>query len=837
MWLGLGAELLPIVHDPNAQPTATTKVKHFGKVPSEYEPDGRARGIAGWQSKTTTARELQKWSADRRYSMGVRCRTVRALDVDIDDPERAAEVAAFIAERVQLPKRTRANSPSFLQPFLVEGEYKKATIKTGPGPSDKIEFLAGGQQTVVAGRHKSGVMYEWEGGRPAEIPRLESEQFDALWAALAERFGTEPAKALTIRDGSQPAGDLLTEITDAQLRDLKDALTWPPLLKAAGDEKVCSEVGYRLLTLGELGRELWLGFCANADDDSDEPDPDWPQKWWSAHVSGEVRSDFRGIYKMAQDRGWPNPYAGEPASVDDFDVIEPEPDAPAERPIIQLAPGELHVYAVKCETLLSAELYERDHKLVRIAGAVELTGDTRKMQRNAAQPVILEAGTEYIIRRLGELARFVAIDGRANKPRRKDCPAALARNIVEQKTWPSMRRLTAIASAPFVRPDMTVCTAPGYDDDTGVFYLPNAEFPDMPAAPTKMQGTDALAMLLAPFDQFPFVSEASRAAFASNVLTEAVRLAVDTVPVFTYSAPEAGTGKTLLAEMPARIVHGIEPAKRAWAEGDELRKVLFASLLVGDRSILFDNAKKGGKIRTDVLCNFVTAPLYSDRKLGVSEAPAMPNRAVVSLTGNNITPTGDLARRSIVIRQVAEGDTAALRARRFKIRDLKGYVSAHRGELLTAALTVVRAFVVAGCPEQAVPLPSFEQWSRLARDPLLWLGLADPIETQADETDDEAAPLAGAFVALGHALMGRDFTAAELADLCGGIEDDGSLRRTLEQAGCSDPDNARAVGYWLRDCRDRQAAGWMLQSAGKRKIGVQWRFVQKIASFAGHDLV
>lgn len=316
--LGFGADLLPIVHDAGAKPTPGSKVKKFGKIPSEYVPDGRARGIP-WRSKDATPADLKKRSGDRRYSMGVRASAVRALDVDIEDPERATEVAAFIAERFNLPKRTRGNSPKFLQPFLLEGTHKKLTIKTGPGVADKIEFLADGQQFVAAGRHPSGAMYEWEGGRPSSIPRLSVEQFAEFWAALTERFSVEPAKELTTRDASERVGKLLTVITDDQLRDLKDALAWPALLQAAGKEQACMEVGYRLLTLGELGHELWTDFCANAADESDEPDAGWPEAWWTNHVTGDVRSDFRGIYKMAADLDWPNPYAGSAASVDDFD--------------------------------------------------------------------------------------------------------------------------------------------------------------------------------------------------------------------------------------------------------------------------------------------------------------------------------------------------------------------------------------------------------------------------------------------------------------------------------------------------------------------------------------
>src|SRR5690606_34655478 len=111
---------------------------------------------------------------------------------------------------------------------------------------------------------------------------------------------------------------------------------------------------------------------------------------------------------------------------------------------------------------------------------------------------------------------------------------------------------------------------------------------------------------------------------------------------------------------------------------------------------------------------------------------------------------GDLARRSIVIR--LDADTENLRARRFKIADLKAHVAARRPDLLVAALTIVRAFAAAGCPPQANALPSFEAWSRIARDPLLWLGMSDPVATQDAETEDESQAIGPAFELLAAAL-------------------------------------------------------------------------------------
>ena len=53
----------------------------------------------------------------------------------------------------------------------------------------------------------------------------------------------------------------------------------------------------------------------------------------------------------------------------------------------------------------------------------------------------------------------------------------------------------------------------------------------------------------------------------------------------------------------------------------------------------------------------------------------------------------------------------------------------NRSKIVLAILTIMRAFVVAGSPRQAIPLGSFEEWSRRIRDPLIWLGQPDPCES------------------------------------------------------------------------------------------------------------
>ena len=398
--------------------------------------------------------------------------------------------------------------------------------------------------------------------------------------------------------------------------------------------------------------------------------------------------------------------------------------------------------------------------------------------------------------------------------------------LLELGSWNILRPLDAIARAPFIRADGSICDTAGYDRRSRVLYVPGATYPAIPAVPSKDQAGAALRRIRGVFNQFPWKEPASESAFLSHILTEAARLAIDCSPMFFYTAPSAGTGKGLLSKVASTIVHGTVPALRAWvSDGDELRKVLFAALLAGDRSLLFDNVPSGFKTRAPELCGFITAETYNGRKLGESESHSVPNRAVLSATGNNIEPVGDMARRCIVIR--LDANTERLKERRFEIENLQAYVLANRPELLIHALTIIKAYHVAGgMPEAPVMLPSFERWSKLVREPLIWLGMDDPCNTE-NETDDETKSLGAVFAALASHFGDREFTANDVTRVVGGLLDtNGELITAMQQSGCSEPASPLKVGYWLRGERDKISDGWKLvrsRIAGSHIV--KWRFI------------
>src|SRR5207248_9220659 len=88
--------------------------------------------------------------------------------------------------------------------------------------------------------------------------------------------------------------------------------------------------------------------------------------------------------------------------------------------------------------------------------------------------------------------------------------------------------------------------------------------------------------------------------------------------------------------------------------------------------------------------------------------------------------TGDMSRRTLLLRLDPRCERPELRE--FETPDPRDVALRDRPSLVVAALTIIRAFVNAGCPRERPPLGSFDDWSKLVRDPLLWLGCADPVE-------------------------------------------------------------------------------------------------------------
>ena len=154
----------------------------------------------------------------------------------------------------------------------------------------------------------------------------------------------------------------------------------------------------------------------------------------------------------------------------------------------------------------------------------------------------------------------------------------------------------------------------------------------------------------------------------------------------------------------------------------------------GDTIINIDNC--GHTLESDFLCQALTQQRLKIRVLGHSRQVETPINAAIYATGNNLVIASDLVRRSLLCAIDAKCERPELRHFDFNVVET---IHANRGRLVAAALTVLRAWHAAGEPSLAEPYGSFEDWSRRIREPLIWLGHADPCESVAKVRDNDPA--------------------------------------------------------------------------------------------------
>ena len=116
-------------------------------------------------------------------------------------------------------------------------------------------------------------------------------------------------------------------------------------------------------------------------------------------------------------------------------------------------------------------------------------------------------------------------------------------------------------------------------------------------------------------------------------------------------------------------------------------------------------------------------------------------RTVILATGNNVSLRGDTSRRALVSRLESPLERPEDR-KDFRHPDLLEWVRAERPRLVTAALTVLRAHVVAGRPLTVHRMGSFEAWSSVIPSAIVWAGGPDATKAApAPEADAEVSAL------------------------------------------------------------------------------------------------
>lgn len=395
-----------------------------------------------------------------------------------------------------------------------------------------------------------------------------------------------------------------------------------------------------------------------------------------------------------------------------------------DRPVIRILAGEIERVVDEAEAALAGSgrgLYQRGGQIVCV-GEVKIT--TSGGNADVAQR-ILERKDNALVEDLTAAAVFQRYETRTKEWCTLDAPMKIAKTLRERESRLRLPVLTGIVNAPTLRPDGSLLAQPGYDQATGLLFDPRAtRFPRIPDRPSREDGAVALRGIEGLFATMPFVEPSDRAVAVSAVLTACTRNAYPTAPMHAITAPTAGSGKSMIIDTATMIATGRRAAVLALGKTpEETEKRLNGALLSGDPVLALDNCEAG--IGGDLLCQMLTQSAVRVRALGGSTMTDLPTNIFVTATGNNLVILGDMTRRTVLCRINAGMERPELRV--FEGPDPVAVARDRRGDLVVAALTAMRAYVVAGRPPQRPPLGSFEDWSRTVRDALLWLGCADPV--------------------------------------------------------------------------------------------------------------
>lgn len=725
--------------------------------------------------------------------------------IDIDMPDGSASFAALESSNEPLPLTRRQITGSGGLHLMFQYPMNGVDFRNTAGKLGKnIDTRGNGGYIILPpSGHESGKFYQFE---DLEVPlapmpewlceiltKPKHEAPPAQGPPLALPDNTELTKyGQTAYDG------LMREISSAEKGTRNDTLN-----------RVAFRVG-QLVAGGEMSESLVEQFISAAIN-SGLAEPEARKTFSSGFKRGQDAPATSSVAKLRLVEGGKSssarrtkPDEAPSSRSHTLPPAQAAPDTTPSKPEIFLQQGNRPNYLDAARLVLkqSGGMYQRGGAMVSVVRYV----NHRQAAAAKNEMVRIELVTpDSVAEQIERDAFIVKFDKRSAEWVPANFPRADAAAIVstpERWIWPYLQGLIM---APTMRADGSIIQQDGYDDATGLFLETggvNFGIKEIPSRPTISDAQHALFILDELIGQFPFVgldSEGrcpSKSVALAAILTALVRQSLPSAPMFCFSAPTAGSGKSKLADIVAAIVTG-KPASIITYTPDEgeFEKRGGALLLQGYAVNCLDNIN--GTLKSNWLCQALTQQEVTFRILGRTENVTTPTRCTWIATGNNIEPQEDLVRRLLYCRIDPETDRPD--ERRFDFEPVARCLAA-RPRYVRAALTILKAYHVAGKPKQDIePYGSFEVWSDEIRSALIWAGEPDPmIERKALEAGDSSVQSFAALLsAWWDVLWLKRCTAGEVTDKAHSNE---QLREALLQAcgNARDEITSRSLGRYLK---------------------------------------
>lgn len=359
--------------------------------------------------------------------------------------------------------------------------------------------------------------------------------------------------------------------------------------------------------------------------------------------------------------------------------------------------------------------------------------------------------------------------------------------------------LKGIIQQPMMRKDGSLVMTQGYDPISGFYCDFDTSKYNIPSHPTQEDAQRALDHLRDIFSEFAFASEVDRSAAIAGAFTATLRQSLDFAPMFLVRAHTKGSGKSYCCSLISAFASDQKVSAIAMPKDEEeMGKVITAQILANKKIINFDNLVDDIKPYPS-LCSLLTSEEVEGRVLGKSLVISGSTKILVLASGNNVDPVADMARRVVTINLDPREEIPALRT--YNNRYLLEEVYENRHLYITDVLTIVRAWILAGKPIADAPnVASFNQWSDYCRQPLLWLGLEDPVTSMihAIKYDPQQAAEGRLITLLHEYFCGSVFRAHDIVEAATNSSYS-ELREALNDLDLLNAGvpNSRSIGRWL----------------------------------------
>lgn len=475
------------------------------------------------------------------------------------------------------------------------------------------------------------------------------------------------------------------------------------------------------------------------------------------------------------------------------------------KPVVKIITGEEHLAVYEAERLLDETglYYVSGGQLARLVPT-----------QGSVQCEIVNSQTLYVV--LSGMIEWHR-QGRSGEWEVCNPPHNLINTLLFNQDRKHLQTLMGIAHQPYFDANGKLITTPGFNPETGLYACFGVDDYTV-SAPSMDDAKQALRMLKAELAEFEFQKPEDLAAALCAMLTAVVRPGLQLAPAFNISAAMSGSGKSFFASLIVLLATPLHPYVTSYpTTAAEAIKVILAMLLEKPPVILFDDMQTDWK-PFGAINKALTSPTTTERVLGKSVTATARTNALFLGTGNNREPQQDMRRRVVTIRLAPKSVMQHFEHNPHK------QISKYRSVYVGFALTIIQAFLLhAKRDDTLTPIGSFEEWSKLCREPLIWLGEPDPasslINQVKDNTDNEGL---AALLKQWRSMYGDE--AILVRELIEDAQTKPKLMEILMELPITDRGviSSHKLGQYLKEHRGFRINGLRIED-GKRSERKSWR--------------